>query len=221
MPSRESDRTRSPSSPTTRYGCRRRAQWPRARHSTKGPCGVRSDRPGREALERPVSSFAVHHEEFWQPLDRTSRGCYQPMDSRLPQRVMTGAQLCRRLLAQSGVEAVVRCSLVNQYRPGIIELRSDCFNGRGAVAHTLAAHEMGHAEQGRAFGAAMAVRCTMPGRLYLEWDASRRARRMLRANGIAPHEETLRASWRSYLGPALFQAAALLAAVLFVFGGKK
>jgi Zn-dependent membrane protease YugP len=126
---------------------------------------------------------------------------------------MTGAVLCRRLLERAEIEVAVVRGPANHYVPGerLIVLRQHCYNGTSRKQLTWAAHEAGHAEQEHRYGwIAPAVRWTMPGRLLLEWDASRRARRMMREEGLEAHADALRESWEVYLVPALWQAGIML-----------
>lgn len=125
---------------------------------------------------------------------------------------MTGADLCRRLLVRNGIDAEVHRGISNQYFSGdrVVTLHPLCFSGTSPKALTLAVHEAGHAEQESRLGwCAPALRWLVLGRLLLEWDANRRARRMMIAFGEPPDEETLRTLWRAYLSPALWQTGLL------------
>jgi Zn-dependent membrane protease YugP len=132
---------------------------------------------------------------------------------------MTGATLCRRLLERLEIEGAVVRGEANHYVHGdrLIVLRQHCYNGTSRRQLTIAAHEAGHAAQEQRFGwIAPALRWVLLGRLLLEWDASARARRLMAAEGIPTHEESLKESWRGYLAPALWQLALLVGIVLFV-----
>lgn len=133
---------------------------------------------------------------------------------------MTGAILCRRLLEGEGIECDVAVGAANCYVPGerLIVLRPHCYHGNSRKQLTLAAHEAGHAAQEVSAGwAAPAVRWLLIGRLWLEWDASGRARRMMQAAGVAPNEDALEESWRGYLVPGLWQMGTMLAMLLLAW----
>lgn len=104
----------------------------------------------------------------------------------------------------------------NAYWPGeqLITLRPTVYANTSNKALTLAAHEAGHAAQHRSlWWLAPALRFVVPGRLWLEWDASNRARVMMRELGATPHEDALTDSWREYLVPALWQMGVLIAVI--------
>jgi Zn-dependent membrane protease YugP len=137
---------------------------------------------------------------------------------------MTGATLCRRLLERAGIEGEVARGPANCYVPGeqLIVLRPHCYHGTSRKLLTLAAHEAGHAEQEHRLGwMTPALRWVLAGRLWLEWDASRRARLLLAAEGLNAHEEALEESWRGYLVPALWQTGLMLAAMGFAWGWRR
>lgn len=126
---------------------------------------------------------------------------------------MTGAALCRKLCP--GIETIPGTS--NAYHPceRMITLIPRHYGGTGAHSLTVAAHECGHAEQHEAIGwMAPALRWLLLGRLFLEWDASRRARRMMHGLGFIVHEPVLLDSWRGYLVPALWQTGLMLGVLL-------
>jgi Zn-dependent membrane protease YugP len=126
---------------------------------------------------------------------------------------MTGARFCRRLLERRGIAAEVVRGSANCYVAGerLIVLRPHCHDGTSRQHLTLVAHEVGHAEQEHRMGSmAPALRWVLAGRLWLEWDASRRARRLMAEEGFAVDEEALRDSWRGYLQPALWQMGLML-----------
>jgi len=122
---------------------------------------------------------------------------------------MTGVALCLKLAP--GVEVLP--AMANEYRPAerLITLTPRHYGGNSARNLTVAAHECGHAEQHAAIGwMAPALRWLLLGRLFLEWDASRRARRMMHGLGLIVHEQVLLDSWRGYLVPALWQTGLML-----------
>lgn len=126
---------------------------------------------------------------------------------------MTGADLCRRFAG----ETEVLPGTENAYWPSdrLITLRTHVYGGSSSANLTVAAHEAGHAEQHWAVGwVAPSIRWLLAGRLLLEWDASRRARRMLAQAGLVVNEAALEATWRAYLVPAYWQAALLLTIVI-------
>lgn len=127
---------------------------------------------------------------------------------------MTGAEVCRALLARIEIPAQVAVGPTNHYANGerIVFLREHCYHGTSKKNRTLAAHEAGHAAQEARYGwLAPALRWLVPGRLLLEWDASRRAREMLLAIDEEADEPTLLSSWHSYLWPAVWQTGLLVA----------
>ena len=132
--------------------------------------------------------------------------------------MITGANFCKRLLRDAGIEACVVSGPENAYVPGeqLIVLRPHCHGGTTVRQLTLAAHEVGHAAQHATIGwLAPALRWLLPGRLWLEWDASQRARQMMGAQERVACEEALAESWRGYLVPAIWQVAAMMGVLIF------
>ncbi len=137
---------------------------------------------------------------------------------------MTGAELCRAWMQERGIAGAVLSGPLNAYDPGerIISLRPHCYSGSTPRMLTTAAHEAGHADQHADLGWMIAAaQWLMPGRLWLEWDASRRAEKILGYFGRAADAGTLRASWESYLGPAVIQAVLVGLCVAVYFAMRK
>lgn len=139
---------------------------------------------------------------------------------------MKGSTYCQRLLARAGLEVVVVRGSMNAFVPEskIVILDRGAYNGSRLNALTVVAHEVAHAEQARHWGQwVIGLRVVTPGRLWLEWDANARARRMMMADGLAADEGVLRASWSSYVWPAWRQvlgaAVVLLGAVVWRMTG--
>lgn len=128
---------------------------------------------------------------------------------------MTGLEFAQWLLHHEKIEGVrIEHGAANAYVPGerVLVLRGGTIRGRDTATLAVVAHEVGHAAQEARWGPLVPpLRWLLAGRLWLEWDATRWALRRMRADGREEAAAVLRASWRGYVRPALWQTAALLA----------